>query len=62
MLVKISDQTRHTHWPPTAQGTHYTLRLTKKGEGMARALKLSRIAAYAARMDVEWAMLFTEAK
>lgn len=42
--VKISDQTRHTHWPPTAQRTHGTTRLTKKGEGMARAIKLSRTA------------------
>jgi len=42
--AKISDQTRHTHWPPVAQGTHGTLRLTKKGEGMARATKLSRTA------------------
>ncbi len=40
--MKISAQTRATHWPPTARGHMRTIRLTKKGEGMARAIKLSR--------------------
>ena len=40
-------------------GPQQTLTLTKRGEGMARAIKLSRIAEYAARMDWEYALLLT---
>ncbi len=40
----ISDQTRKTHWPPMAKGDGRTIALTKKGEAMARVIKLSRVA------------------
>ncbi len=40
----ISDQTRKTHWPPMAGKDDRTIALTKKGEAMARAIKLSRMA------------------
>jgi len=39
-----SDQTRKTHWPPMARGDSRTIQLTRKGEGMARAIQLSRVA------------------